>query len=63
LRAVQAETRKESLENLDLAEDALISVAIGFEKAMDALIALQSENLPDRDIGQPVLNLVTEHEQ
>jgi hypothetical protein len=69
LAAVQPEIRKEWLETLDRAFEALATVGVGLTQAMNTLKALQSEtsdfpvNLPVLDLGQPVLNLATEHDQ
>jgi hypothetical protein len=69
LAAVQSELRKEWLEDLDLAIEAMKSVGIGLIAARFTLEALQSENsdlpvnLPVRDVGQSVLNLATEQDQ
>jgi hypothetical protein len=69
LAAVQPEIRKEWLETLDRAFEALATVGGGLTQAMNTLKALQSEtsdfpvNLPVLDLGQPVLNLATEHDQ
>lgn len=71
LAAVQAETRKEWLETLDRAFEAVATAAGGFNRAMKTLKALKSEseishspvNLPVPDSGQPVLNLATEQDQ
>ena len=67
LAAIQPEIRKEWLETLDDAVQALATVGTGLAQAMNTLKALQSEtsdfpvNLPG--LGQPVLNLATEHDQ
>jgi hypothetical protein len=69
LAAVQTEIRKEWLETLDRAIGALATVGVGLAQAMQTLKALQSETsdfpviLPVPDLGQPVLNLATEHDQ
>jgi len=69
LAAIQPELRKEWLETLDRAFEALATVGVGLTQAMQTLEALQSEtsdfpvNLPVPDLGQPVLNLATEHDQ
>ena len=69
LAAVQPEIRKEWLETLDRAVQALCTVGTGLAQAMNTLKALQSETsdfpvkLPVPDLGQPVLNLATEHDQ
>src|SRR5882757_4702199 len=68
LAGVQSEIREEWLETLDRAIGALGTVVVGLTQAMKTLKALQSEtsdfpvNLPVPDLGQPVLNLATEHE-
>jgi hypothetical protein len=67
LAAIQPELRKEWLETLDRALQVLCTVSTGLAEAMNTLKALESEtsdfplNLPD--LGQPVLNLATEHDQ
>ena len=67
--AVQTEIRKEWLETLNRAVQALCTVGTGLAQAMNTLKALQSETsdfpvkLPVPDLGQPVLNLATEHDQ
>jgi hypothetical protein len=67
LAAIQSEIREEWPETLDRAVRALCTVRTGLEQAMNTLEALQSEtsdfpvNLPA--LGQPVLNLATEHDQ
>ena len=67
LAAIQPELRKEWLETLDRAFDALATVGVGLTQAMNTLKALQSEtsdfpvNLPV--LGQSVLNLATEGDQ
>ena len=69
LAAVQTEIRKEWLETLDRAIGALATVGVGLAQAMKTLKALQSETsdfpvkLPVPDLGQPVLNLATGHDQ
>jgi hypothetical protein len=69
LAAVQTEIRKEWLETLNRAVLALWTVGTGLAQAINTLRALQSEtsdfpvNLPVPDLGQPVLNLATEHDQ
>jgi hypothetical protein len=69
LAAVQSEIRQKWLETLDRAMGALGTVAVGLTQAMNTLKALQSEtsdfpvNLPVSDLGQPVLNLTSEHDQ
>jgi len=69
LAAIQPELRKEWLETLDRAFEALATLSVGLTQAMKTLKALQSEtsdfpvNLPVPDLGQPVLNLATEHDQ
>jgi hypothetical protein len=69
LKAIQSEIRKEWLETLDRAVEALATVGVGLAQAMNTLKALQSEtsdfpvNLPVPDLGQPVLNLAIEHDQ
>jgi hypothetical protein len=66
LAEIDPEIRKEWLATLSRAEDALCSVAIGFEKAVRTLMALESEishspvNLPESGLGQSVLNLAAE---
>jgi hypothetical protein len=67
LAAIQPEIRTEWLEALGLAIEAVETVGVGLVEARHTLNALQSEaadfpvNLPD--LGQPVLNLATEHDQ
>jgi len=67
LAAIPSELRKEWLETLDRAVQALCGVGTGLAQAMNTLKALQSEtsdfpaNLPA--LGQPVLNLAIEHDQ
>jgi hypothetical protein len=51
LTEIDPEIKKEWIEALRQAEDAMIDVAIGIEQAMYAL-----------ELGQPVLNLADEHE-
>jgi hypothetical protein len=69
LVAIQSEIRKEWLETLDRAIGALGMVGAGFAQAINTLKALQSETsdfavkLPVHDLGQPVLNLASEHDQ
>ena len=69
LAAIQPELRKEWLETLDRAFEALATVGVGLTQAMNTLKALQSEtsdfpvNLPVPDLGQPVLNLATGQDQ
>lgn len=69
LAAVQSEIRKEWLETLDRAAQALCTVGTGLAQAMNTLKALKSETsefpvkLPVPDLGQPVLNLATERDQ
>jgi hypothetical protein len=69
LAAIQPELRKEWLETLEDAFRALWTAGTGIAEAMNTLKALQSEtsdfpvNLPVSDLGQPVLNLATEHDQ
>jgi hypothetical protein len=69
LAAIQPELRKEWLETLDRAFEALATVGVGLTQAMKTLEALRSEtsdfpvNLPVPDLGQPVLNLATERDQ
>jgi hypothetical protein len=69
LAALQSEIRTEWLETLRLAIKAVETVGIGLVEARHTLKALQSEtsdfpvNLPVPDLGQPVLNLATEHDQ
>ena len=66
LAEIPSETRKEWLETLDRAEEAMCTIAVGFERAMDTLKALQSGNsdlpvnLPVPDLGRSVLNLAKE---
>jgi hypothetical protein len=67
LATIQPELRKEWLETLDRAFEALATVGAGLAQATKTLKALQSEtsdfpvNLPD--LGQPVLNLATEQDR
>jgi hypothetical protein len=67
LAEIQSEIREEWLEDLRRALEALSAVDTGLVQAIKTLKALQSEtsdfpvNLPD--LGQPVLNLATEHDQ
>ena len=69
LVAIPPEIREEWIETLDRAIEAMGTVDVGLAQAMKTLKALQSEtsdfpvNLPVRDLGQPVLNLATEHDQ
>jgi len=69
LAGVQSEIREEWLETLDRAIGVLGTVVVGLTQAMKTLKALQSEtsdfpvNLPVPDLGQPVLNLATEHDR
>jgi hypothetical protein len=69
LAEIEPEIRKEWLETLDRAIGALATVGVGLAEAVKTLKALQSEtsdfpvNLPVPDLGQPVLNLATEHDQ
>ena len=69
LAAIQPELRKEWLETLERAFEALATVSVGLTQAMNTLKALQSEtsdfplNLPVPGLGQSVLNLATEHDQ
>jgi hypothetical protein len=69
LATIQPEIRKEWLETLDRAFEALATVSVGLTQAMKTLKALQSEtsdfplNLPVPDLGQSVLNLTAEHDQ
>ena len=69
LAAIQPEIRKEWLEALSLAIKAVETVGMGLVEARHTLKALQSETsdfpvkLPVPDLGQPVLNLATEHDQ
>jgi hypothetical protein len=67
LAEIEAEIRKEWLEALGLAIEAVETVGLGLVEARRTLKALQSEtsdfplNLPV--LGQPVLNLATERDQ
>jgi len=67
LATIDLEIRKEWLETLYRAFEALATVGVGLTQAMNTLKALQSEtsdfpvDLPD--LGQPVLNLAAEHDQ
>jgi hypothetical protein len=67
LAEIQPEIRKEWLETLDRAVEAMATVGVGLAQAMNTLKALESEtsdfpvNLTD--LGQPVLNSATEHDQ
>jgi hypothetical protein len=69
LATIQPEIRKEWLETLDRAFEALATISVGLTQAMKTLKALQSEtsdfpvNLPVPDLGHPVLNLAAEHDQ
>ena len=69
LATMQSEIRKEWLEALDRAVEALGTVGVGLVQAIKTLKALQSEtsdfpvNLPVPDLGQSVLNLTTERDQ
>ena len=69
LAAIQSEIRKEWLETLDRAFEALATVSVGLTQAMNTLKALQSEtsdfpvNLPHDTLGQSVLNLATEQDR
>jgi hypothetical protein len=69
LATIQPEIRKEWVETLDRALEALATIAVGLTQAMDTLKALQSEtsdfpvNLPVAGVGQSVLNLAPEHDQ
>jgi hypothetical protein len=69
LAAIQSEIRKEWLETLDRAFEALATVGVGLTQATNALKALQSETsdfpvkLPVPDLGQSVLNLAIERNQ
>ncbi|HEX3447793.1 MAG TPA: hypothetical protein VHS97_06040 [Isosphaeraceae bacterium] len=66
LATIQTKTRKEWLETLDRAFEAVATLSVGLCQAMNTLKALQSEtsdlpvNLPVPDLGQSVLNLATE---
>jgi hypothetical protein len=66
LAMIQPEIRKEWLETLDRAFDALATLSVGLAQAMNTLKALQSETsdfpvkLPVPDLGQSVLNLAAE---
>lgn len=66
LAAIRSEIRKEWLETLDRAVEAMCTLDAGLAHAIKTLKALESEtsdfpiNLPD--LGQPVLNLPTEHD-
>jgi hypothetical protein len=67
LAAIPPEIREEWIETLDRAIEAMGTMGVGLAQAMNTLKALESEtsdfplNLPD--LGQPVLNLATEHDQ
>ena len=69
LAAIQPELRKEWLETLDRAVQALCTVGTGLAQAMNTLKALQSEtsdfpvNLPHDTLAQSVLNLATEQDR
>jgi hypothetical protein len=69
LATIQPEIRKEWLQTLDRAFEGLATLSVGLAQAMNTLKALQSEtsdfpvNLPVPDVGQPVLNLATGHDQ
>jgi len=69
LATIQPETRKVWLETLASAFEGLATLSVGLAQAMNTLKALQSEtsdfpvNLPVLDLGRPVLNLATEHDQ
>jgi hypothetical protein len=69
LAAVQSEIRKEWLQTLDHAVEAMCTLGAGIAQAMNTLKALESEtsdfplNLPVPGLGQPVLNLATEPDQ
>jgi hypothetical protein len=69
LAAVQSEIRKEWLEALGLAIEAVETVGMGLVEARHTLKALQSEtsdfpvNLPHDTLGQSVLNLATEQDR
>jgi hypothetical protein len=64
---IPPEIREEWIETLDRAIEAMGTVGVGLAQAMYTLKALESENsdfplnLPD--LGQPVLNSATEHDQ
>jgi hypothetical protein len=66
LAAIPPEIRKEWMETLDRAVEAMCTLGTGLAQAMNTLKALESEtsdfplNLPG--LGQPVLNLATEHD-
>jgi hypothetical protein len=66
LAMIQPEIRKEWLETLDRAFDALATLSVGLAQAMNTMKALQSETsdfpvkLPVPDLGQSVLNLAAE---
>ena len=66
LAEIQPEIRKEWLETLDRAVEAMGTLGAGLAQAMNTLKALESEtsdfplNLPD--LGQAVLNSATEHD-
>jgi hypothetical protein len=67
LAAIEPEIRKDWLETLDRAFEAVCTLAGGLSRAMQTLKALESEasyfpvNFPG--LGQPVLNLAAEHDQ
>jgi hypothetical protein len=69
LAAIQSEIRKEWLETLDRATEALGTVGVGLVQAIKTLKALQSEtsdfpvNLPHDTLGQSVLNLASEQDR
>jgi hypothetical protein len=69
LAGIQPEIREEWIETLDRAIEAMGTVDVGLAQAMKTLKALESEtsdfpvNLPVPDLGQPVLNLATEHDR
>jgi hypothetical protein len=64
---IPPEIREEWIETLDRAIEAMGTVGVGLAQAMNTLKELESEtsdfplNLPD--LGQPVLNSATEHDQ
>lgn len=66
LAAIPPEIRQEWLATLDRGFEAMATVGVGLAQAMKTLKALESEtsdfpvNLPG--VGQPVLNLATEHD-
>ena len=67
LATIQPEIRKEWLETLDHAVEAMCALGVGLAQAINTLKALESEtsdfpvNLPD--LGQAVLNLAAERDQ